>query len=153
MHLDPLQKIREIEEKRDYSNPDYMGLLLKEFYSKYIYRKPVEDWEEFIYKYMGHSNDQIYNLMQGPSEFGVSGTLLDWDRESDLKKITVPTLVIGAAYDEMNPKHLEWMSEQVENGRFHLCTNGSHFAMYDDQQVYFKGLIDFIIDVDKGDFR
>ena len=152
MDQNALMTIRELEEKEDYSNPKYMELLLKEFYTKHIYRKPIEEWEGFIYKYMGHSNEQIYNLMQGPSEFGISGTLLNWNRESDLHKITVPTLIIGAAYDEMDPKHLEWMSKQVENGRFHMCPNGSHFAMYDDQQVYFKGLIDFIHDVDQGNF-
>ena len=152
MDPDAVKIIRELEEKEEYSNPKYMSLLLKEFYSKFIYRKPVEEWESFIFKYMSHSNDQIYNFMQGPSEFCVSGTLKDWNRESELHKITVPTLIIGASYDEMDPKHLEWMSKQVENGRFHLCPNGSHFAMYDDQQIYFKGLIDFINDLDQGDF-
>ena len=120
------------------------------FYSKFIYRKSVDEWPGYIYKYMGHSNSKIYNLMQGPSEFGVTGTLLNWNRETDLKDITVPTLTIGGTFDEMDPEHMKWMAEQVKNGRFHLCPNGSHFAMYDDQEVYFNGLIQFINDVDKG---
>jgi proline iminopeptidase len=31
-----------------------------------------------------------------------------------------------------------------------ICENGSHLAMWDDQEAYFKGLIDFLHDVEKG---
>jgi proline iminopeptidase len=150
--MDPkaLAEIREIEKNKDFTNPKYMGLLLTEFYIKFVYRYPVNEWPGYIYKYMGHSNNKIYNLMQGPSEFGVTGTLLNWNRDNDIKQIYVPTLTIGATYDEMNPENMKWMAGQVKNGRFLLCPNGSHYAMYDDQKVYFGGLIKFIKDVDQG---
>ena len=35
-------------------------------------------------------------------------------------------------------------------GQYLYCSNGSHMAMYDDQQVHFDGLIKFIKDVDEG---
>jgi proline iminopeptidase len=43
--------------------------------------------------------------MQGPSELGISvdATLADWDRTADLASIDVPTLVIGATHDTMDP--------------------------------------------------
>jgi proline iminopeptidase len=53
----------------------------------------------------------------------------------------------------MDPKHMEWMSKEVQNGDFLLCPNGSHLAQYDDQKIYFKGLIEFLRDVDKGTFK
>jgi proline iminopeptidase len=31
-----------------------------------------------------------------------------------------------------------------------FCPNGSHMALYDDQQVYFEGIIQFLRDVDGG---
>ena len=54
--------------------------------------------------------------MQGPSEMGVVGdaTLKNWDRKADLAKITVPVLTVGATYDTMDPKQMEWMSTQVQ---------------------------------------
>ena len=52
-----------------------------------------------------------------------------------------------------NKKKIVQMAEQVKNGRFHLCPSGSHFEMYDDQEVYFEGLIQFIKDVDQGIFE
>lgn len=85
--------------------------------------------------------------MQGPSEFGISGKLADWDRKKYLSKITVPTLTIGAKYDTMDPEHMKWMSEQVKNGNFLYCREGSHLSMWDNQKAYFPGLMKFIIDV------
>ena len=69
----------------------------------------------------------------------------------DPVKITVPTLVIGAAYDTMDPAWMRAMAKRLPKGRFLLCPKGSHMAMYDDQQVYVRGLIDFIHDVDAFD--
>jgi proline iminopeptidase len=62
----------------------------------------------------------------------------------------VPTLVIGAKYDTMDPAHMEWMSKELPNGRYLFCPNGSHMDMYDDQATYFEGLIRFLKDTDAG---
>ena len=95
-------------------------------------------------------NPNVYIPMQGPSELGASGKLVDWDRTGDLSSINVPTLVIGAEYDTMDPKHMEWMAGEIPNGRYLYCPQGSHLAQYDDQVTYFEGLIRFIQDVDSG---
>ena len=82
--------------------------------------------------------------MQGPSELGLKGSLEEWDRSGDLQDITVPTLVIGATHDTMDPEHMRWMSEQLPNGRFLLCPDGSHLSQFDDPSHYFPGLISFL---------
>ena len=88
--------------------------------------------------------------MQGPSEMGASGKLEKWNRSGDLARIATPTLVIGARHDTMDPKHMEWMASQFPRGRYLLCPNGSHCAMYDDQQTYFTGLVAFLKNLDAG---
>ena len=77
---------------------------------------------------------------------------MDWDRTADLGKITVPTLVIGAKHDSMDPAHMKWVAGALGSGRYLECPNGSHLAMYDDQQTYFEGLIQYVNDVDAGRF-
>ena len=47
----------------------------------------------------------------------------------------------------MDPAYMEMMATRLRNGRYLYCPNGSHMAMYDDQQTYFDGLIDFLLDV------
>lgn len=153
--LDPkvLAEVRALEAKKDFSNPRYMELLLPNFYTQHLCRFPVEQWPEPVNRAFKHANQSIYVMMQGPSEFGVAGKLEKWDIREQLPNITVPTLTIGATHDTMDPKHMEWMSTQMKRGRFLLCPNGSHLAMWDDQEHFFPGVIDFIMDVDAGDFK
>ncbi len=148
--MDPavLEEIRELEAKGEFQNPRYMELLMPNYYLKHICR--LEEWPDPVNRTFARLNQQIYVTMQGPSEFGISGRLENWDRKAELKSITVPTLVIGAKYDTMDPEHMEWMSEQVQNGSYLYCPNGSHMCMYDDQDTYMSGLIKFIRAVDKG---
>lgn len=52
----------------------------------------------------------------------------------------------------MDPQHMQWMATTVQRGRHLHCPNGSHMAMYDDQQVYVRGLIHFMTEVNMGRF-
>lgn len=148
-------QIKTFEKNKDYSNPKYTELLFKYYYTEHILRMPLEEWPESINRCFKHINPNVYVYMQGPSEFGITGnaTLKDWDVTAKLKTITVPTLVIGSKYDTMDPKHMEWISNEVQNGRFLYCPNGSHLSQYDDPKAYFPGVIQFLRDVDSGEFK
>jgi proline iminopeptidase len=93
-------------------------------------------------------NQSLYVTMQGPSEFGIAGRLTSWDVSKELSKIQIPTLVVGAQHDTMDPEHMKWMASQLKKGTYLYCENGSHMSMYDDQQTYFKGLIGFVKSVE-----
>jgi proline iminopeptidase len=145
-----LAEIKALEAAGKFEDPRYMELLIPNYYVHHLLRLPFEQWPDPVARAMKHMNPKIYVPMQGPSEMGASGKLLKWDRTADLKTISVPTLVIGARHDTMDPKHMEWMSQQLPKGRYLYCPNGSHLANYDDAQTYFAGLISFIRDVDAG---
>ena len=146
--MDPgaLTEIRAIEARKDFSNPKYMELLTPNFYKEHLCR--LNEWPEPLNRSFKHLNNTIYTMMQGPSEFGVSGRLASWDRKQDLKNITVPTLMIGAHFDTMDPKAMEEQSKLVKNGTYLYCPNGSHLSMWDDQQVFMNGVIDWIKKID-----
>ena len=145
-----LAEILDLEANQDFDNPRYMELLVPNYYVEHFIRIPFAEWPESVHRGFKHLNPEIYNSMQGPSEFGIRGKLEKWDRTQDIDKINVPTLVIGATHDTMDPKHMEWVASQIKHGQFLLCPNGSHFALYDDQETYFSGLIKFIKDVDQN---
>ncbi len=153
--MDPkvLEEIRALEAKKDFANPRYMELLLPNFYAKHLCRFPIDQWPEPVNRAFKHINSTVYTLMQGPSEFGISGKLEKWDIKAQLPSIKVPTLTIGATHDTMDPEHMKWMATQVQQGRFLLCPNGSHLSMWDDQENFFPGLIRFLKDVDSGNFK
>ena len=145
-----LEEVKRLEAAGDYENPRYMELLVPHHYIQHVLRMPLEDWPEPANRSFNNINPKIYVPLQGPSELGASGKLLDWDRTADLQKITVPTLVIGAQYDTMDPAHMEWMSKQIQKGQYLYCPDGSHMAMYDDQKTYMQGVIGFLQSTDAG---
>ena len=146
--LDPsvLKKIREYENAGDYTNTEYLGLIEEHYYPKHVLRMPLEEWPNPVTRSLAGLNYDIYLKMQGPSEFGVVGDALlkDWDRKNDLKNLKIPVLTIGGQYDTMDPKQMEWMSTEVQNGTYLHCPNGSHWSMYDDQETYFNGVTGYI---------
>lgn len=151
--MDPavVEEIKSLEAKGEFQNPRYMELLIPNFYMKHICR--LQEWPDPVNRAFARMNQEIYVTMQGPSEFGISGRLENWDKKEELKNIFVPTLVIGARHDTMDPEHMKWMSTQVQNGSYLYCPNGSHMCMYDDQDTYLNGLIKFIKAIDEGKKR
>ncbi|MDP9334180.1 MAG: proline iminopeptidase-family hydrolase [Actinomycetota bacterium] len=141
-----LAEILSLEESGDTEDPRYMELLNEQHYVHHILRMPVEDWPDPVQRAFAHINPSIYVSMQGPSELGISkeAKLADWECTDQLASIEVPTLVIGARYDSMDPSHMEMMAGQLPKGRYLHCPDGSHLAMYDDQQRYFAGLVEFL---------
>lgn len=150
MKPDVLSEIRAIEAKGDFANPRYMELLMPHFYKEHVCRLP--NFPDAFNRSGKHINAEIYTLMQGPSEFGISGRLAKWDIKERLKEIRIPALMVGAKHDTMDPKAMEEQSKLVQKGRYLYCPDGSHLAMWDDQQVFMKGVISFIKDVDTGKF-
>ena len=149
-----LKEIKALEAAGEFTSPRYLELVETYYYPRHVLRMPLEEWPEPVLRSSANANYDIYLLMQGPSEFGVVGdaTLKEWDRTEDLPKIAVPTLTVGAEYDTMDPKYMEMMAEKMPNARYHYSPNGAHWAMYDDADNYFRGVIQFIRDVDEGNF-
>jgi proline iminopeptidase len=117
MKPEVLAEIRALEAKKDFSNPRYMELLIPNFYQQHLCR--LKEWPDGLNRASKHANGEVYTLMQGPSEFGISGRLAKWDIKNRL----------------------------VKNGHYLYCPNGSHLAMWDDQKVFMNGVIKFINDV------
>jgi proline iminopeptidase len=150
--MDPrqLRLVQDLERTGHTDDPRYMQTLMPMHYEQHILRRPFASWPEPVIRSLNHVNSHIYTMMQGPSELGASGTLEHWDRNADLHRITVPTLVIGARYDTMDPAWMEAMSHRLPHGVYLFCPMGSHLAMYDDQETYFTGLIRFLHTVEEG---
>lgn len=139
-----IDSLEVFEKKNDFHNPKYQDLVFNEYYTRHILRLPAKEWPEPVLRSFKHVNAHVYEYMQGPSEFVPGGILKHWSVWNRLKELTVPTLMIGAKYDSMNPAEMEEMSKLVKNGKYLYCANGSHLAMWDEQEFYMKGVIDFL---------
>jgi proline iminopeptidase len=139
-----LEQIKQFESDGTTDDPRYEELLMEHHYVLHVCRIPIADWPDPVNRSIGHINPAIYVPMQGPSELGLSGSLENWDRSGDLPQIGVPTLVIGATHDTMDPAHMRWMAGQLPKGQYLHCPDGSHLSQFDDPTHYFPGLIGFL---------
>ena len=95
-----------------------------------------------------HMNFQVYNTMQGPNEFVITGKFKDWDRWNDLHRVTVPTLLLVGEFDTMRVSDIERMGQLIPNARVAVLRGGSHCTMWDAQEDYFARLTSFVRDVE-----
>ncbi|KNC82537.1 hypothetical protein SARC_05185 [Sphaeroforma arctica JP610] len=147
---DVIALMEKYESKGDFLNPEYDALVMKHYYSHHVCR--IVPFPDGVQRAMDHHNQHIYELMQGPSEFVPGGLLADWDITDKLSTIIIPSLMVGAKHDTMDPEAMKKQASLVQKGRYLHCPNGSHMCMWDDQDIYFTGIIKFIEDVESGTF-
>jgi len=127
--------------------PEYQEIMMGKVYAQHLIR--LDPWPEPVARAFKKFNEKIYNVMQGPNEFVITGNFKNWDRWADLPKIKVPTLIIAGAKGTMNPDDIRRMGKLIPRSRV-VLTNGSHLEMYDDQEAYFRAIVKFIKDVEAG---
>jgi proline iminopeptidase len=139
---DAIATMQKYEAKGEYEAPEYQKILMEQVYARHLCR--LDPWPEPTERYLRYLNTKIYNYMQGPSEFTVTGTYKDWDRSGDLKDIRTRSLLMGARYDTMDPEEMKRIASTMPNARVAISEKGSHCTLYDDQQWYFEELIRFL---------
>ena len=138
------------EAKGEYDAPEYQEAMIGKVYREHLCR--LDPWPDPVDRTLKHLAMPVYNTMQGPNEFVITGNFKSWDRWNDLPRIRVPTLVTGARHDTMNPEDIRREGQLLPNSRVWISETGSHLAMYDDQPGYFAALIGFLKDVEAGRF-
>ncbi len=134
----------------NYEAPEYQEVMFGKVYAQHVLR--LDPWPEPVMRAFKKLNAKIYNTMQGPNEFVVTGNFKEWDRWNDLPRIKVPTLVIAGRLGTMNPEDIQRMGKLIPNSRT-ILTSGSHLEMYDAQEEYFREIVRFVKDVESGKFK
>jgi proline iminopeptidase len=135
--------LKVFEDRGDLLAPEYQQLLMDHLYSKHICR--LDPWPEPAMRSMLNLNTQVYNTMQGPSEFTVFGNFKNWDRWTDLHRMSMPTLLMVGRHDTMSVADIQRMGTLIPDSEVVVCENGSHWSMYDDQEAYFRALVPFLL--------
>ncbi len=80
-------------------------------------------------------NPTVYNVMNGPNEFFVIGTLKNWDIIPELPKINVPTLVISGRYDEATPACVQPYKDHIKGAQWVIFENSSHMPHVEEKDL------------------
>jgi L-proline amide hydrolase len=78
----------------------------------------------------------VYHAMNGPSEFHVIGSLLEWSVVDRLPGVSVPTLVVAGEFDEAQPEVWVPFVELVPDVRSHVFAGASHMPHVEAPQEF-----------------
>lgn len=137
-----VKTMEKYEAKKDYDAPEYQQIIFDRLYHEHVCR--LTPWPAPLEVAFRTANTKIYNTMQGPNEFLVTGTFKNWDRTKDVHRIKTRALLVGARYGEMDPNEIRRIATLMPNARAVISDRGSHLTMYDDQAWYFRELIAFL---------
>ncbi len=80
-------------------------------------------------------NPTVYNVMNGPNEFFVIGTLKDWDITPELHRIDVPTLILSGRHDEATPACVQPYKDGIKGSRWVIFEDSSHMPHVEEQAL------------------
>jgi proline iminopeptidase len=136
--------IRAAEASSRYDAPAYQNAI-NEFYGLYVFRHPVPaDLDSTFASF----NQGIYNYMQGPSEFTITGTLKQYDATPFLPRIAVPTLVTVGEFDEVGPELVRGHAAGIPGARFVTLAGSAHITSWDAQDANVRAVREFLRAVD-----
>jgi L-proline amide hydrolase len=89
-------------------------------------------------------NPTVYNVMNGPNEFFVVGTLKNWSVVDRLKRINVPTYVLSGYYDEATPACVAPFKDKIKGAIAEIYSNSSHMPHVEEQALCMKNVGTFL---------
>jgi proline-specific peptidase len=139
--------IRDHEARGVTACPEYQSAILG-FYRKHVCR--LDPWPEGLERSFAEAGYQVYETMNGPSEFTVVGTIKDWDLTERLGKIDLPTLLVGGRYDECRPEHLQDMQRRIADSELAIIEDASHLCFAEQPAEFARVVNDFLVRVEHG---
>ncbi len=129
--------IRQHEADRFTACPEYQAALLG-FYREHVCR--LDPWPVGLERSFAEAGYTVYNTMNGPSEFTVTGTLKSWDIMDRLGEIDVPTLLVGGRYDECRPAHLAEMQSRIPGSQLEIIEDASHLCFAEQPEAFARAI-------------
>jgi proline-specific peptidase len=113
--------------------PEYQAAMLA-FYREHVCR--MTPFPVGLERSFAEAGYQVYNHMNGPSEFTVTGTLKTWDIMDRLSEIQTRTLLVGGRYDECRPEHMAEMHRRIAGSRHEIIEDASHLCFAEQTDTF-----------------
>lgn len=121
------------------------------FYRKHVCR--LDPWPDFVDEAFAQTGQEVYNVMNVPSEFHVIGVIKDFDILDRLPTITVPTLITCGRYDEVTPATNDAVHRAIPGSRMVVFEHSSHLCFVEESDAYLRVAGDFLAGVEAGSDR
>jgi proline iminopeptidase len=95
-------------------------------------------------------NEGIYNYMQGPSEFTITGTLKRYDATPFLKDVKVPVLFTVGEFDEADPPTVKRQAAMTPGAKVAVISGAAHIVQWDNPDETNRVVREFLKSVDSA---
>lgn len=89
-------------------------------------------------------NNEIYQLMWGPTEFKATGNLLDFDVTPRLSELKMPVLFLVGRYDEARPETVATFQSAIPGAVLTVFEHSGHEAPIEEYAAYAQTLDNFL---------
>jgi len=138
-------EVREVIERHEAAGftscPEYLGAVAV-FYQRHLCR--LQPWPVGLERSFAEMSAVVYETMNGPSEFTVTGRFRDWDVFGRLGEIKVPALVMGGRYDEIRADHLSDIHKAIPGSELVLFERSSHTPFHEERELFMRTANDFL---------
>jgi L-proline amide hydrolase len=118
------------------------------FYGRHVCR--IDPFPEYVDRAFAKLGQQVYETMNGPSEFHVIGKLKEWDIRARLGEIRLPALLTSGRYDELTPAQAKIVRDGIPGCRWMLFEESSHMPHAEEPERYLRVLDEFLTGVEEG---
>jgi len=133
--------IYKYDKLREYDHPEYLRAV-DQFYHQFVCRLP--EWPPLVTYSFVEISKPVYNYMNGPNEFTITGTIRDWDISARLGEIHVPTLVTGGRYDEVSPACARQIADGIPGAIRIEFEKSSHTPFWEERAAYIEAVRGFL---------
>jgi proline-specific peptidase len=131
------------------TDTDEYHIAAREFYNRHVCRR--QPWPDYVLESVREmESSEVYQHMNGPSEFHVTGTLKDWSIEGSLSEINVPVLITSGRYDECVPDLVDEMRDRIPGARSVMFEESAHFAHAEEPERYLEVVMEFLDAVERA---
>lgn len=136
-----IKAIRTNEKAGTTTAPAYMAAS-QVFYDRHVIRtKPLPADVESTFTNVGQ---QVYNTMNGPTEFTVVGSFKDYDGTPRLNELKLPIMWMAGEFDETSPAAARDFQRMTPGSEFVELKGAGHLTMWDARTTYLAEVRRFI---------
>jgi proline iminopeptidase len=134
------ETIQKYDEKGDFRNPEYLKAV-DVFYRRHLCRLPI--WPHELVQTLDYTGI-VYQVMNGPNEFTITGRIGDWDVTDQLPRIRIPTLITVGRHDEVTPRVAREIQRGIRGSKLVVFSRSSHLAFWEERPLYMEVVHDFL---------
>jgi proline iminopeptidase len=138
--------LRKYERVGEFQHPEYEAAV-DVFYRRHLCR--LDPVPEELMSSLIRISRPVYYTMNGPNEFTIVGNISKIDFSDDLRRISVPSIILHGKYDEVTPAVGKRIHRRIAGSRLHIFPRSSHVSFWEERASYMRLVTEFLNEADR----